>query len=80
VARNRRGTDSSCAIAKLGLRCPMLALLFTWLRHRIRMVEQEDRDLLIGLLADIHSPMNSGTLPNIATVKVFFYTKANVRL
>jgi hypothetical protein len=29
------------------------------LRHRVRAVEQEDRDLLVGLLADIHSAVNA---------------------
>jgi len=29
------------------------------LRHRVRAVEQEDRDLLVGLLADIHGAMNA---------------------
>jgi len=31
------------------------------LRHRVRSVEQEDRNLLVGLLADIQRPMNTGT-------------------
>jgi len=31
------------------------------LRHRVRAVEQEDRDLLVGLLADVHSPMYAVT-------------------
>ena len=30
------------------------------LRHRVWMVEEEDRDLLVGLRPDIHRPMNTG--------------------
>ena len=29
------------------------------LRHGVRAVEQEDRDLFVGLLADVHSAVNS---------------------
>jgi hypothetical protein len=29
------------------------------LGHRVRALEQEDRDLFVGLLADIYSPMNT---------------------
>lgn len=35
-------------------------LLFPRLRHRVWAVEQEYGDLLVGLLADIHRPMNAG--------------------
>ena len=31
------------------------------LRHRLGAVEQEDSDLLVGLLAVIHRPMNAGS-------------------
>ena len=31
------------------------------LRHRVWSVEQENRDLLLGLLPDIHRSMNTGT-------------------
>ena len=36
-------------------------LLLSRLRHRVRAVEQEDSDLLVGLLPDIHRPMNTRT-------------------
>jgi hypothetical protein len=35
-------------------------LFFYRLRHGVRAVEHEDRDLLVGLLADIHRTMNTG--------------------
>jgi hypothetical protein len=37
-----------------------LNLFIGRLWDRVRAVEQEDRDLLVGLLADIHRPMNAG--------------------
>ena len=33
------------------------------LRHCVWTVEQENRDLLVGLLADIHRSMNGGAFP-----------------
>jgi len=39
----------------------LASLLFGWLRHRVRAVEQENRNLLVGLLADIHRPVVTGT-------------------
>ncbi len=38
------------------------------LRHRVRAVEQQDRDLLVGLLADVHSAANAPDL--LATAQV----------
>lgn len=35
-------------------------LFLGWLRHGIGAAEQEDRDLFVGLLPDIHSPMHAG--------------------
>jgi len=34
-------------------------LLFTRLRHRVRAVEQEDCNLLVGLPANIHGTVNT---------------------
>ena len=36
-------------------------LLLCWLRHSVWATEEEDRDLLVGLLADIHRSVNTGT-------------------
>jgi hypothetical protein len=38
---------------------PLVLPLLIWLRHRVRTVEQEHRDLLIGLLPDIYRPMDT---------------------
>jgi len=42
------------------LRLDPHTLLLGRLRHCIRTVEQENCHLLVGLLADIHRPMNAG--------------------
>ena len=43
------------------VRLDFLALFFlAGLRHCVRTVEQKDRDLLVGLLSDIHSAVNTG--------------------
>jgi hypothetical protein len=34
-------------------------LLFTRLRHCVEAVEQEDRNLLVGLPANMHGPVNT---------------------
>jgi hypothetical protein len=36
------------------------ALIFKRLRLCVGVIQEKDRDLLVGLLADIHGPMNAG--------------------
>ena len=54
-----RGFTALESLPHLKLQCIMLVGVILRLRHRVRAVEQEDRDLLVGLLADVHRAMNA---------------------